>query len=415
MSDMSTSTAGVFQRAFIGLEDGVLEELRQLAERKSYPAGYILCHQGEREHIFYILVSGRVVVTQTLEDGEERMLGVRGPNEYFGEFGLLDNRPRMANVTTLVPSVVIEVTEETFDHIIEESPAIAYAMMRRILQTLRVIDNSAIEDLQAKNEALRSAYEELQSAQEALIEKQRLERELEIAADVQRTLLPAHLPEHLDFRHAAFLEPARRVGGDFYDVIELDDEHLGILIADVADKSVQAALFMAVSRTLFLVESKRSLSPSEVALAVHRGMFAVAPVADTFVTAFYGVLHRPSGQLNYVIAGHERPLLVRPGKGIAALEGQGRFLGMMPDLNLDEYCTAIQPGDKLVLFSDGVSDAENPEGENYGVGRLRTLLRNYYAGDANSLVEAIRSDIARWRQNAPQFDDLTLLVVEALY
>jgi serine phosphatase RsbU (regulator of sigma subunit) len=319
----------------------------------------------------------------------------------------------MASVTTLVPTTVLELSEEAFDSFLEESPVIAFSMMRSILETLRNIDHSAIEDLQTKNEALRQAYEELQSAHEALVEKRRLERELEIAAEVQRSLLPASLPNHQDYRNAAYLEPARRVGGDFYDVFDLDDQHLGILIADVADKSIQAALFMAVTRTLFQVESRRTLSPSEVALAVHDGMLAVSPVADTFVTAFYGVLHRPSGLLKYIIAGHEHPLLARPGQGIAVLEGRGRFLGMIPQLFLEEYNVEMQPGDRLILFSDGVSDAENPAGENYGTDRLRSVVRVNYHLEAAPLVDAIRADIAAWQQHAPPIDDLAILVVEA--
>jgi sigma-B regulation protein RsbU (phosphoserine phosphatase) len=164
---------------------------------------------------------------------------------------------------------------------------------------------------------------------------------------------------------------------------------------------------------LFQVESRRTLSPSEVALAVHDGMLAVSPVADTFVTAFYGVLHRPSGLLKYIIAGHEHPLLARPGQGIAVLEGRGRFLGMIPQLFLEEYNVEMQPGDRLILFSDGVSDAENPAGENYGTDRLRSVVRVNYHLEAAPLVDAIRADIAAWQQHAPPIDDLAILVVEA--
>ncbi|MCB0058729.1 MAG: SpoIIE family protein phosphatase, partial [Caldilineaceae bacterium] len=118
------------------------------------------------------------------------------------------------------------------------------------------------------------------------------------------------------------------VGGDFYDVAPLDDAHVGIVLADVADKGFHAALFMAVSRTLFLQEGKHSLSPSAVALAVHRGMMEVSATDDMFVTAFYGVLHRPSGRLTYVRAAQERPLLFRPGVGVQALPADGRFLAV---------------------------------------------------------------------------------------
>jgi CRP-like cAMP-binding protein len=322
----------IFRTIFKGVEDKALDILRTVAQTRSYPPKTVLCQQGELEHIFYVIVDGRVAVTQVLEDGQERLLGIRGPNEYFGELGLLDNRPRMATVTSLTPVTVLEVTEEVFDTLIEVSPAIGYALMRHLMELFRNTDKMAIEDLTAKNRELQKAYSELQAAQAQLVEKERLDRELEIAASVQRSLLPAVLPEYPDYRFAAYLEPARQVGGDFYDVIELDEDRVGVLMADVADKSVQAALFMAVTRTLFKVESHHSLSPAEVALAVHQGMLDVSSDDEIFVTAFYGVLHRPSGRLEYVIAGQERPLLIRPGQAIEALAGRGRFLGMMESL-----------------------------------------------------------------------------------
>lgn len=404
----------IFRTIFKGVEDKALDILRSVAQTRSYPAKTVLCKQGELEHIFYIIVDGRVAVTQVLEDGQERLLGIRGPNEYFGELGLLDDRPRMATVMSLTPLTVLEVTEEVFDNLIEVSPAIGYALMRHLIDLFRNTDKLAIEDLTAKNRELQKAYRELQAAQAQLVEKERQDRELEIAASVQRSLLPASLPEYPDYRFAAYLEPARQVGGDFYDVIELDEDRVGILMADVADKSVQAALFMAVTRTLFKVESHHSLSPAEVALAVHQGMLDVSSDDDIFVTAFYGVLHRPSGRLEYVIAGQERPLLIRPGQAIEALAGRGRFLGMMESLQLDEYRLQLQPGDMLLLFSDGVPDAMDRHGEQYGYERLRLLLERQTGLTPQKLVEAVAADIAQWSAGAPPFDDVTMLVVEAL-
>jgi serine phosphatase RsbU (regulator of sigma subunit) len=279
---------------------------------------------------------------------------------------------------------------------------------------LRSNDKLAIADLVGKNQQLQEAYQELQEAQEELVEMERLERELEIASEVQRTLLPDNLPLLPDYRFAAFLKPARQVGGDFYDAIELDGEHVGLLLADVADKSVQAALFMAVSRTLFMVESRRFREPSSVALAVHRGVLEVAPSADIFVTAFYGVLHRPSGRLTYVSAGHEQPLLIRPGAGIQKLPGNGRFLGMIEMLELDEFSVDMEPGDRLVIFSDGVPDATNGSGEQFGYDRLTSFLSRYKRSPVEELVESLAADIAEWRGDAAAFDDLTLLALEVV-
>ncbi|MGD8585280.1 MAG: SpoIIE family protein phosphatase [Chloroflexota bacterium] len=409
---MSTGTTSIFRSIFKGLDERALDTLRELAQLRTYPPETMLCHQGKVEHTFYVIVEGMVAISQVLEDGQERMLNILRPRQYFGELGLLDDTPRMANCVTITTTTVLEITEEVFQTVLENSPAVAYSLMRHVVDMLRNTDKLAIADLTDKNQELQSAYEELKAAQADLVEKERLERELEIAASVQRTLLPASLPEVDDYRFAAFLNPARRVGGDFYDVMVLDGEHVGLVLADVADKSVQAALFMAVTRTLFMVESRRSLSPSQVAADVHRGVMDVAPSADIFVTAFYGVLHRPSGKLTYVSAGHERPILIRADGRTEQLEGNGRFLGMLDPLELVEFSAELQPGDRLVIFSDGVPDAVNEAGTQYGYQRMRDYLKKNREWPIKFLVDGLASDVAKWQGELPAFDDLTLLILE---
>lgn len=410
---MSTGTTTIINRTFRGTDDDTLRALRRVATRKQYPPQVRLCQQGAIEHTFYIVVEGNVAVSQQMEDGSERLLEIIGSNGYFGEMGLIDDSPRMASCITLTPSTVLEVTEEAFDTFVESSPSLAYLIMRRILSNARSVDQLNIADLRQKNADLQKAYTDLQAAQQKLIEKQRLEREMELAADVQRSLLPGDLPQYDDFAFAAYLHPARHVGGDFYDVIALDDEHVGILIADVADKGLHASLYMAVTRTLFLQESLLSLSPRQVALSVHRALFRVATRYDTFVTAFYGVLHRPSGRLTYVRAAQDRPLLYRPGAGIEALPGNGRFLGMLLDLTLQEYTVDLQPGDRLVLFSDGIPDAVNHADEPFENERLQQAILQHAQLPAADLAERLIATVSAWVNSAEPFDDMTLLVVEA--
>ena len=410
---MKTGTTSIFKSIFRELDGAALDTLRQVAEMKEYPPQTVLCKQGEIEHTFYIIVEGRVAITQELEDGQERLLGVLGPREYFGELGLMDDTPRMANCVSITNVRVLEITEEVFDSVLQSSPPVAYTLMRHVLDMLRSNDRLAIADLTTKNQELSEAYKELQAAQEEIVEKERIEHELEIAADVQSRLMPEDLPDYPDYHFAAMIKPARQVGGDFYDAFILDKDHVAFLLADVADKSVQAALFMAVARTLFMVESRRSLNPADVTLAVHRGVIDIAPSADIFVTAFYGVLERPTGILRYVVAGHERPLLLRPGERVHRLEGLGRFLGMIPTLTLEEFSLTLQPGDRLILFSDGVPDATNEVGVQYGYERIKAILERNPRSSAQELVDELTADVERWRGTSPAVDDLTLLILES--
>ncbi|MBC8462632.1 MAG: SpoIIE family protein phosphatase [Deltaproteobacteria bacterium] len=256
-------------------------------------------------------------------------------------------------------------------------------------------------------------YDALQAAQEKIIEKEKMEHEIKLAAEVQRSLLPDDLPQYPSYSVDAYLEPARMVGGDFYDVVRIDDEHLGILVGDVADKGLHAAMFMAVTRTLFYCEIRNSLSPAHVAKAVHRHIMDVAPSNENFVTAFYGVLHCPTGLLTYVRAGHELPLLFRPGQPVTTIMSKGRFLGMFDDLDLKEYTFKFQSGDKLVLYSDGVPEANNLDGHQFGNTRFMECLEKNGDLSASMLVRQIVETTGSWMRGTAPFDDLTLLVVEA--
>lgn len=391
--------------------------LREIADARTYPPGTPLTHQGKSERTFYVLESGCAVVVRRMEDGQEQVLNTMGPRQSFGEMALLDDSPRLATVKTLTEATVLEITADRFRTILEKDPDIALHITRTVLSNLRTLDQLAIKDLREKNALLQQAYLDLQAAQAVLVEKKRLEREMELAAEMQRSLLPAVLPNYPGYCFKSYLAPAHHVGGDLYDVRPLDDEHVALLIADVADKGMHAALLMAVTRTLFFQEAYHSRSPSEVAYAVHRGLLEIGGSIegygiDAFVTAFYGVLHLPTGRLTYVRAAQERPLLALPGQMPTSLPGDGRFLGMIEDLSLPEYEVALQPGARLLLFSDGVTDAVNERDESYGLERLASAFRNAVDSDAGDILGCLINDFLEWRDNAPAFDDLTMLLVE---
>lgn len=408
-----TPSAQIFDTIFHGLDADTLYKLYHVAIEKNYEPGVVLCHQGQIEQTFYVVVEGVVEVVQTLEDGQKRPLGICGPSQFFGEMSLLDKTPRIADCITREPTTVLEITQEIFHDLVDNSPAVAYTLMYRFLENLRANNTLAINELLLKNQQLAQAYEELQVAQLELVKKERLEHELEIAAEVQRSLLPQQLPEITDYEFAAYLQFARRAGGNFYDVMVLDDEYIGLLLGDVADKGVHASLFMAVTRTLFLSESKRSLSPVTVTRNVQRGMLDVSATNDMFVMAFYGVLHRPTGQLTYVLAGHQQPVIARADGSIETLEGHGSFLGMFEAIELHEYHTVLHHQDRLVVFSNGVTDAMNQDGRQYGRSQLIKCIRARLGDAPQAVVDHITDDITNWCAEATLTDNLALLVVAA--
>src|SRR5690606_32725786 len=170
---------------------------------------------------------------------------------------------------------------------------------------------------------------------------------------------------------------------------------------------------MAVARTLFRSESRQSLSPAGVALAVHRGMLDIAENGEMFLTASYAVLQRANGRLRYISGGHEHPLLLHRGSShVETLPGRGRFLGMVDPLELEEYEIQLQPGDRLLLFSDGVTDTINAAGELFGHQRLHNRFLASAGLRSADVLPAIADDVREWCGIADPADDLTMMLVE---
>ena len=403
---------GIIRRAFPEISEVEVEALSRVAESHAYPAGTVLCHEGQVEHVFYVVAAGQAAVTHDLEAGEKRLYALRYPGEFFGEMALIDDKPRTADVSTVTDSTMLEISEPAFKDFLARSPSIALAVIRTITENMRASDRAAIAQLSSKNLELRIAYQDLKAAQAEIVQKERLERELEIAGEVQRSRLPSQFPQTPGYSYAARNEPARHVGGDFYDVIQVDQDHVGLLMADVSDKSIHAALIMAVTRTLFLAHARGSLSPAAVAQAVHNGLMEISSTDDMFVTAFYGVVDLRSGQLCYIRAGQDKPLLFRAAGGPPmALEAEGRFLGMLPDLELEEREVRLSPGDLLVAYSDGVTDAINEAEESFGLERLINLLAPRLGCSADEVCADIFSEVFKFRGSAEAFDDITVLVM----
>ena len=211
------------------------------------------------------------------------------------------------------------------------------------------------------------------------------------------------------------------MGGDFYDVIPLADDRFGLVIADVSDKGMPAALYMALTRSLILAGA-RERSPAAVLANVNQillelggpGMSKVLGEPSVFVTVFYGVVDRGARRLTYARAGHNRPLLVR-GKAVQEVGGQGTLLGLLEgdQLGLSEECIDLAPGDRLVLYTDGLVDSLSPEGEyEYGEERLKAFLAVHGDLPPNELCDAAFAELAAFQGGAKQYDDMAVLATE---
>jgi phosphoserine phosphatase RsbU/P len=243
-------------------------------------------------------------------------------------------------------------------------------------------------------------------------EKQRRHQEMLAAANIQNSILPGPLPRD-GFARAvdlhAEMHPAREIGGDFYDFFLLGERWLAVTVGDVSGKGIPAALFMAVSRTVLRGVAGHSDLPSRMIQA--NRLLAAENEACMFVTMFHGVLDLATGELSYCNAGHNPPYLLRSGGSREALRATGIPFGIDGDAEYRISETALAPGDGLLLFSDGITDAFNPAGEAYGNARLETALDAVRGRGAGETVAHILADSARFAAGAEQFDDTTCLAL----
>ena len=238
-----------------------------------------------------------------------------------------------------------------------------------------------------------------------------IDRELQLARQIQKTFLPEKLPKLPGYDLAAEWKTARQVGGDFYDVFELSPGKFGFVIADVSDKGLPASLYMTVSRTLIRARALELESPARTLEKVNH-ILQLDSSEGFFVTAFYAIMELDSGKVTYCLAGHNPPWWMRPERGeLQMLKKGGIALGMLDPVNLKDQELELAPGDGLVLYTDGITETFSPEGKAFGDGRFKAKLESLLGETARGIVEGIGVSVDDFRAGRALDDDYTLLVI----
>ncbi len=286
------------------------------------------------------------------------------------------------------------------------------AQVGSAIQRVELHDKALEEQAEIyQKEVYAQAYQAEMYAQVLALEK--MTHELEVAGQIQASFLPEELPEVPGWQLAVTLEPAREASGDFYDFINLPDGRLGLVVADVAEKGVGAALYMALSRTLIRTfATDYDLDPEKALEAANRRIFADTN-SDLFVTVFYAVLDPATGILTYCNAGHNPPLLLQSQNGnqTLPLTRTALPLGIFEDATWDKSEIQIMPGDVLMLYTDGVTEAQNEEDDFFGEDRLQKILRANARRSAEMIEDKIISAVYDFTGDEEQYDDITLMVV----
>ena len=257
--------------------------------------------------------------------------------------------------------------------------------------------------------------EYIQNLSRVTAEKERIGAELDVARHIQASMLPCifpAFPERHEFDIYASMTPAKEVGGDFYDFFLVDDDHLALVMADVSGKGVPAALFMMISKTLLKSAAQSGLSPKAVLEKVN-DQLCENNEAEMFVTVWLGILEISTGKMKCANAGHEYPAIMRRGGSFELFKDKHGFvLAGMEGARYREYELALDAGDRLVVYTDGVPEATNASNTLYGTDRMLRALNAAEGGSCRQLLEALHRDVDEFAGGADQFDDITMLCIE---
>jgi sigma-B regulation protein RsbU (phosphoserine phosphatase) len=279
---------------------------------------------------------------------------------------------------------------------------VAIKVRGRLLSTTTVTSLEAFATQAAL--AIESARVYAESA-----EKARTDRDLKVAAEIQRALLPEPRWRGTTIDLAASTTPCRTIGGDFFDHLELGDGVVGFALGDVAGKGPPAALLAATVQSHFAAHAPIAADPADLMARLNRALLRRA-VEARFATMFYGVVS-PAGELAYTNAGQLPPIVVRADGTLNSLDVGGPVLGLLPGASYQWARLSLAPGDIVLVCSDGVTEARNPAGDEYGLDRLSALLASAHGGDPDDLVALVLASVNEFAGTEPQGDDVTLMAL----
>ena len=380
---------------FRNIHDKRLQQVLTSCPVREFADGEVLLAPGQTNHNLFLVLSGRLSVRIGTDHAAQPLMIERG--ECVGELSIIDGKPVSAYVTAESGCRALVVPDQVFWSQLVALPGVARNLLMILSERMRQ-DNELI----IRNVRQRLQYEHI-------------EKELQTARSIQSSVLPRGyplFPGRDEFDVFALMDPAREIGGDFYDAFLINDGKVFFTIGDVSGKGIAAALFMMKTVTLLRMEALRDVAPSEILMRVNNQLCRNNDYG-MFVTVFCGILDLAHGVLAYCNGGHDAPLIGRAGAGFefADCEG-GMMLGVVEDAPSQPGYIELKPGDVVVCYTDGVTEAMNPRQEMFTQRGLRDSVAGMECAHAADLVKAVHAKIRRFAEGAPQSDDIALLALK---
>jgi sigma-B regulation protein RsbU (phosphoserine phosphatase) len=394
MSAYPLGAALADQPLFLGVPPDRLAAILGRCHERVLAAGDTLLRPGEPNHDLFLLIEGQLRAHLDAA-GTPASLAIP-TGQCVGELSLVDGEPVSAQVVAATTSRVLVIPGEVFWSELVPVPGVARNLMRMVVGRLR------------------ARAEMIVRSQRQQLRLEALQKELDAAQAIQLSMLPqvpAACRAYPALDAQALMEPAREVGGDFYDVVALDAQRVLLAVGDVSGKGMPAALFMVRSITLLRTAALRD-DPADGLLGRLNTLLCDNNPSELFTTAFLAVVDAATGTLTCYNGGHPLPLLSRAGGPFAPVVlPRGLVVGIVDGVPFPAAAVQLAPGDRLVVYTDGVTEAEDPDGRLFGEERLRATLDACPRRDAAGLVDAVRAAVRDFAGTASQSDDITLLAL----
>jgi sigma-B regulation protein RsbU (phosphoserine phosphatase) len=418
------------QPIFAQFDAASLAAIAQRCSVAAFAEGEALMRQGEPGDFACLILDGEVDVCIEIAAGRVHLATV-GRHRIVGELGAFADMPRTATVLARTPVVAITIARAVLMSLTAEFPVIAVTIIAELGRRLSGMNRPLAYLTYAAEALARDEYDEAMLAEltketgqlanfarafadmaREIRQKQQRRQEMQAAAEIQQSILPrplAHEGPLAAIDLYAEMHPARDIGGDFYDYFTLPDGRLALTIADVSGKGIPAALFMAISRTV--MRGIAGGGDMAARMAEANRLLATDNEASMFVTMFHAVLDPQSGRLRYCNAGHNPPYLLRSAGGSEVLQATGCPFGISTELRYRIGETGMRPGDTLFLYTDGITEAFDRDGVEYGTARLEKALAAARGLGARAFVADILDELAQFAAGAEQSDDITALAL----
>lgn len=416
---------------FASLGDRSLRELAETSPIDTAKDGAQLMRQGETGHFAYLVLEGDVSVDVETETGPVTV-AVLGAGQLVGEIAAFAAMPRTASITATSDVSLLRLEQATIRALIQKSPDTAMTIIAELGGRLQNLNGSIAALTQAtqalareefspdmlediRNQADRFAHfaDVFEDMAQEITRKRQHAREMETAAEIQRSFLPADVDSRFNdkrFEVGASMEPAKQIGGDFYDYFMVGEDTLGIAVGDVSGKGIPAAMFMSVTRTVLKTIARENEAPGRVLERVNE-LLSEDNAEGMFVTIAFGKLDLKTGVFSYATAGHEEACAVLSDGSVRKFDVQGPAVGLFEAVEFADEKIELVPGETIVFATDGITEAFNAFGGVYGLERFDAALRQAAALAPGKLVDSVKADVKSFAGNAPQSDDVTCLAL----